>query len=278
MSERLPSGHRFYDAEGLGWTWADDVPLNWQDQHDDDAADEPIDFDAVPTQQELEAGETGGVVVSLIDEPHAIALPEIYEPGYAYPVIVWFHAAGGSEDDVFPALSEISERNYLAVALRGDRLGEAGAEWSTAETSASVLADKLEGLLDRMGTKFAIQRDRVYLAGVGSGGTTALELLLERPESFAGAACLGGAFPALAQPLAKFRGLRGRRVLLSTTLDCTDVKVVDMVDAGRILYSAGMSVGTRIYKQSEELPSSKMFRDIDHWIMDGIASAVRVES
>lgn len=278
MSERLPSGHRFFDVEGQGWTWspASDAELEWRSHETSAYDDEPIDFDAVPTLEELEAGAEAGPVVSLVDEPHAIALPEVYEPGYSYPLIVWFHAPGGSEDDVFRVLPEISERNYLALAIRGPRETETGPEWTTAESGTAALAAKLEEAIARMAAKFSINTDRVYLAGVGSGGTTALELLLERPELFAGAASLGGGFPPVTQPLAHFRGLRGRRILLSTTLDSPDVRVVETVATGRLLYAAGMQVGTRIYQQSGGRITNKMLRDIDHWIMDSIASAVRV--
>ncbi|MDZ4683952.1 MAG: hypothetical protein SH850_02610, partial [Planctomycetaceae bacterium] len=103
-------------------------------------------------------------------------------------------------------------------------------------------------------------------------------LLLQRPEAFAGAACLGGEFPHLAHPLAKFRGLRGRRVLLATSLDCPNVKITDLVNSGRLLYSAGVQVGTRIYQQPGGVPTPKMLRDLDAWLMDGIASAVRVSA
>ena len=278
MSERLPPGHRFFDVQGGNWTWSETSldSLTWQSEEEPGWDDAPVDFEAIPTHAELAAGEETGPAISLVDEPHAIALPEVYEPGYSYPVIVWFHAAGGNEEDIFSVLPDISERNYIAIAIRGPRECGTGAEWTTAEQGAGALADKLAGAIERLVRKFAINTDRIFLAGIGSGGTTALELLLERPELFAGAASLGGAFPSLIQPLARFRGLRGRRVLLSTALNSPDVKVVDMVTTGRLLYSAGMHVGTRIYHEADSLPTSKMLRDIDHWIMDGISSAVRV--
>lgn len=278
MSERLPTGRRFFDVDGLGWTWANDDcdSLGWSSETDSGWDSATIDFDSVPTLDELEAGADDGPVISLVDDPHAIAMPEVYEPGYAYPLIVWFHAAGGNEEDIFRVLPDISERNYLALAIRGDRCSEAGHEWSTGELGPAALADKLESAIATMRQKFSIHPDRVFLAGVGSGGTTALELLLERPEAFAGAACLSGSFPQLTQPLARFRGLRGRRLLLSTKLDNPEVKVVEMVHTGRLLYAAGMHVATRIYQENDDQPTTKMLRDIDHWIMDSISSAVRV--
>lgn len=279
MSERIPSGHRFFNGAGGHWMWTDEVEAHagWHATQVDAAWDDtPIDYDTIPTLEELEAGDSDGPVVSLVDEPHAIALPDVYEHGYSYPLIVWFHEAGGNEEDIFRVLPEISERNYLAMALRGDREVEGGFEWSASDIGVAALAEKLEAAIDRLAEKFAIHRDRVYLAGVGSGGTTAMELLLEKPEAFAGAACLGGAFPQLEQPLARFRGLRGRRALLTTSTETTDVKVADLVAAGRLLYSAGMQVGTRIYQPNGANTPRKMLREIDHWIMDGISSAIRV--
>jgi phospholipase/carboxylesterase len=279
MTDPIPSGHRIFDVDGSCWVWADEEPLwsesAWDGGDDRDPA--PIDFDAIPTHAELAAGIATGPEVSLVDEPHAIALPDVYEPGYCYPLLIWFHDDGGSEEDVFDVLPRISERNYLALAIRGNRpSGSHRAAWSVDEDGAESLLDKLEQAIDRMGDQFSINRERVYLAGVGSGGTTALELLLQRPEAFGGAACLGGEFPQLAHPLAKFRGLRGRRVLLSTSLDCPRVKITDLVNSGRLLYAAGVQVGTRIYQQPGGVPTPKMLRDVDAWIMDGIASAVRV--
>jgi len=281
MTDPLPTGHRIFDADGSRWVWANESPAwsdsDWGGGRDDEPA--PIDFDAIPTHAELAAGMATGPVVSLLDEPHAIALPDVYEPGYAYPLLVWFHDEGGREEDVFNILPQISERNYLAMAIRGNvAVGERRASWSVDEAGAEALLDKLNEAIERMADQFSIHHERIYLVGAGSGGTTALELLLQRPEAFAGAACLGGAFPQLAHPLAKFRGLRGRRVLLATSLDCPNVKITDLVNSGRLLFSAGVQVGTRIYQQQGGSHASKMLRDVDRWIMDGISSAVRVSA
>ncbi|MBI1347497.1 hypothetical protein GC163_14555 [bacterium] len=278
MSERIPTGHRFYDRDGGQWMWTDEVEahVGWQVAQAEAAWEETtIDYDSIPTLEELESGENTGPQVSLVDEPHAIALPDVYEQGYSYPLIVWFHEAGGNEEDIFRILPEISERNYLAISIRGDREVNGGFEWTTG-IGVAALAEKLEAAIERLAEKFSINRDRVYLAGMGSGGTLAMELLLEKPEAFTGAASLNGTFPQLAQPLAHFRGLRGRRALLTTSNESTDVKVADLVAAGRLLYSAGMEVGTRIYQSQGPVTYRKMLREIDHWIMSGIRSAVRV--
>jgi phospholipase/carboxylesterase len=271
MTDHIPSDGWSFDKRGPWWEhprcsdpWAA-------------AAATELDFDEIPTRDELESGAATCPLISVSDVPHAIALPDVYEPEYSYPLIVWLHAAGGSEDDVFDVLPQISERNYLALALRGNVELPHGAAWSTSAEGALELAQRIEDAVTSLAEYLQIHPERVYLAGVGTGGTTALELMLQRPELYAGAMCLGGAFPDVHLPLARFRGLRGRRVLLATTLECREVRVVDLVASGRLLYTAGMQVGTRVYQQgADSIPTPKMLRDIDHWLMDGIQSAVRV--
>src|SRR5690348_7083348 len=66
--------------------------------------------DAVP---EFPITELPGVEV-----PHRICLPQNYEPGYSYPLIVWLHDQGCDAEEVDDVLPRISERNYLGVALQ----------------------------------------------------------------------------------------------------------------------------------------------------------------
>uniref|UniRef100_A0A7C4QR05 Uncharacterized protein n=1 Tax=Schlesneria paludicola TaxID=360056 RepID=A0A7C4QR05_9PLAN len=268
MNERLPSPGRFFDW-GIRWQ----LPAAFDDGLDDEAA-ASLDVDQVPTRDELEAGVTGPVI-SVSEGPHAIALPEVYEPGYAYPLIVWFHPSGSTEEELFDVLPQISDRNYVALALRGNVEFGHGADWSTAG-GALETARRVEEAVERLKQFLNIHPQRIILAGYGSGGTTALEVLLQSPEAFHGAACLAGAFPNIEFPLARYRGLRGRRVLLATTLDCREVRVADFVTSGRLLYTAGMQVATRVYQEGGGTAKARMLRDVDHWIMDGIQSAIKV--
>ena len=51
--------------------------------------------------------------------PHIVVSPIHYESGYAYPLIVWLHDAGKSEQEIVEVAPKISSRNYVAVAPRG---------------------------------------------------------------------------------------------------------------------------------------------------------------
>src|SRR5687768_10615004 len=53
------------------------------------------------------------------DSPHCLMSPVHYEPAYAYPLLVWLHSAGTSEREVQQIVPLISERNYVALGVRG---------------------------------------------------------------------------------------------------------------------------------------------------------------
>ena len=55
------------------------------------------------------------------DFAHALFAPIHYEPGYAYPLIVWLHGCGGDERQLRQLMPLLSLRNYLAVARAGCR-------------------------------------------------------------------------------------------------------------------------------------------------------------
>lgn len=210
-----------------------------------------------------------------LDIAHHVAVPEGYEPTYAYPLIVWLHDDGAEETEICDVLPRISDRNYLGVSLRGNVIRESGFGWTTANGGLSLIVGQLNELLSAVQRQFSIHTHRIYLAGFGTGGTVAWEILLRQPRDWSGAICLSADFPQIDHPLAMFRQLQQRRLLLSTGLDGTGDLVKQMVDAGRLMYSAGMEVGTRVYDAGRRTPSDKMLRDVDRWVMDCIATAIR---
>ena len=210
-----------------------------------------------------------------LDFPHRICLPEGYEPGYAYPLLVWLHDDGADERELDDVLPRISNRNYLGVSLRGNLTQEPGSGWTTADAALLSIIDDVHKLVAAAEDRFLIHADRVYLAGHGTGGTLAWEILLRQPSQWAGAICLSADFPQIDHPLAMFRHLQRRRLLLSTGLDRPAAQVKQLIGAGRLMYSAGLEVGTRIYDSGRRGPSDKMLRDVDRWVMDSIATAVR---
>src|SRR6516162_943542 len=46
-------------------------------------------------------------------------VPRQYEPNYAYPLLVLFHARGTDEEQLVRAMPALSWRNYIGLGLRG---------------------------------------------------------------------------------------------------------------------------------------------------------------
>lgn len=210
-----------------------------------------------------------------VETPHRLCLPANFEAGYSYPLIVWLHDDGCDADEIDGVLPRISERNYLAIAPQGNVLRAVGRGWSTDNDRLSEILTDLHQLVVSVEDQCRIHWDRMYLAGFGVGGSLAWEILLREPTRWAGAICLSGDFPKMKHPLARFRELQQRRLLVSTGLDCPSQQVSQLINSGRLMYSAGLEVGTRIYDTGRKSPTDKMLRDVDRWIMDSIATAVR---
>ena len=206
------------------------------------------------------------------DRPHAVYLPENYEPAYAYPLVVWFHDDGGSEADLRRVMPQISNRNYIGVALRGNTSLEKGHGWSLDDAGVTSIVDDVRAVAVSLRREYHIHSERIYLAGYGSGATAAVEVMLRQPEWFGGVLSLNGGLPKIDQPLGSLPELKDKRILIATTVNSQTTKVGDVVAAGRLLYAAGMQVGTRVYQDSGHRPSKKMLRDIDSWLMDDICT------
>src|SRR5258706_14285385 len=51
-------------------------------------------------------------------------IPQRYEPNYAYPLLVLFHARGGDEQQMVRSMPALSGRNYVGLSLRWPEAGD----------------------------------------------------------------------------------------------------------------------------------------------------------
>src|SRR4051794_41904352 len=74
-------------------------------------------------------------------------LPTGYEPRYPYPLLVFFHGHGGSEEQILRLAPRLSRRNYICISLRGpDTLGaradgRMGYTWGPDGTANTLVED-----------------------------------------------------------------------------------------------------------------------------------------
>jgi phospholipase/carboxylesterase len=145
-------------------------------------------------------------------QPVAVFTPQGYEPNYAYPLIVWFHDVGESEQVLRHVMPVMSDRNALGLALRGERPRRNGFDWVAGRTSQRERA--LEAAVRDFKREFHVHTERVVLAGRGTGATAASELFFARPDWYGGLALFDAPAEAIAVDLTRREELVGKPVLL----------------------------------------------------------------
>lgn len=211
---------------------------------------------------------------------HASFVPLHYEPNYAYPLLVWLHGMGQSEQQVRTVVPGISVRNYVAVAPRCRWAGPRGEGTPRPRTELAnpspeeVTELEHEVLACIQGTRerFHISPQRIFVLGSDYGGTMALRIAMMHPERFAGAVSIGGGFPRGNTPLARIRQARRVQVLIEHRRRDSSYREAAVCDDLRLLHSAGMSVTLRQYPCGDTI-SSQMLADVDPWIMQQVTGA-----
>jgi phospholipase/carboxylesterase len=219
-----------------------------------------------------------GVIPWAWDEPAATVetrvqtfAPQGYEPGYAYPLLVWLHDAGSNERALPLVMKHVSVRNYVGVAPRGaageQRDGDRG--WAPDPDGVESAEQAVAHAIATAGERFHVHAQRVFIAGLGQGGTMALRLALTRPEWFAGAASFDGALPSGNQPFSRINKARRVPLLLAASRDSERYREPRVCQDLALLHAAGCQVAVRQYPGCEELTTA-MLSDLDRWMMDRV--------
>ena len=209
----------------------------------------------------------------------SVFTPLHFEPNYAYPLLIWLHGEDENEMHLRQVMPKISMRNYAAVAPRGTlSLDEQQSpQWSETFSWSLRNGDYCEAIervcmaIERAEERFNIDKDRIFLAGKGTGGTMALQIGMTLPEMFSGVVSVGGPLPRRDALLAHLNKSRHLPVLLSVDRDNDQYPDTMVCEDLRLLHIAGMTVTLRQYPAGEVLRDS-MLSDIDQWIMDVLAS------
>lgn len=207
--------------------------------------------------------------------PNAVYLPQPYEPKYAYPLIVWLQPVGCRMAPLHQVMPVLSERNYLgtisrlalsvadpskSLALAGTSMGSAGGR---AAIPWNWLQEVRRDVLNAR-RQFHVHSERIYLAGIGAGATAAIQLLLNKPEWFAGAIALDPTISSDQVSLSQFRGLSGKRLFTSSKAGNSAV-----TEIGEVCHLAGMSVTQKNYRTPQSL-HRRVLLDVDSWMMSSI--------
>ncbi|MGL4423331.1 MAG: alpha/beta hydrolase [Gemmataceae bacterium] len=208
--------------------------------------------------------------------PIRMMAPENYEPGYAYPLVVFYHPAGGNEEHVMQVGRKMSRQNFIFLSLRGPEArgrrpdGKAGFGWHHAG-GAPMLAEYLRLTVALARSTYHIHSERVYLAGIGEGAQAAFRTAFEMPDQIAGVVALNGGLPRVkaGQPTFRMKDVRGMRIFLARGDSHTSYTRTDAVQDYRALYAAGANVQQREYAVGNKL-HGQMLRDVNQWIIGNV--------
>lgn len=204
------------------------------------------------------------------DRPVRTFLPTDYQPRYPYPLVVTFHAAGGSEEAGAKLLPRISRRNYLGLSLRGPHSDGRGFGWADADTD--TLADYLLAAVEQTRRTYHVHSERVFLLGVGDGATAAYRVGLRLADRVAGVVALNGLMPKPnGQPLMNLGTVRGLPVFIGHGVANPVVPYATAERDFRLLYAAGADVKLTGYPTTQKL-HAHMLRDVNRWVMGGVTA------
>ena len=126
------------------------------------------------------------------EEPteYAVRLPPEYHPLRSYPAIVALHSGQGPQSAIEAWAAEAARRGYVVIAPEYNVAGQPPDYRYTPSEHAAV-----ELALRDARRRYAIDSDRVFVAGQLTGGNMAWDMALGHPDLFAGAVVVSG-FPA----------------------------------------------------------------------------------
>jgi phospholipase/carboxylesterase len=204
-----------------------------------------------------------------LGDPIATFTPIHYEPGYAYPLVIWLHSSMGNERELRQVMPLVSVRNYVGAAPRGSALAGRRQEccWQQTHQGIEAAENQVAECIEVVRRQFSIHHQRIFLAGCGSGGTMAVRVAWNDPGRFAGVIAINGPLPTQLQPLGRVNELRRVPCLLVSSRDSDAYPANQVCSDLRLLHSAGCTVALRQYPGSDDL-TSKMLSDVNHWLMD----------
>jgi phospholipase/carboxylesterase len=194
-------------------------------------------------------------------------LPAGYEPRYPYPLLVFFHGHGGTEEQILRLAPRLSRRNYISIGLRGpvstDPRG--GYSWG-GSAYLPLVEDYLVRAVLQTRRTYHVHSERIYLAGFAEGATLAYRLGLDLAGRVAGVISFNGCMPRHQRPLLRLPEARDLRVFIAHGIANAVVPLSLARDDARLLASAGLAVNLHTYPTNHRLHPD-MLRDLNRWII-----------
>lgn len=210
---------------------------------------------------------TSEVPTSVQPLPVRTFLPAGYEPRYPYPLLVFFHGHGGTEEQILRLAPRLSRRNYISIGLRGPvpASSTGGYSWGSS-AYLPLVEDYLVRAVQQTRRTYHVHSERIYLAGFGEGATLAYRLGLGLAGRVGGVISFNGCMPRHSRPLLRLPEARALRVFIAHGIANALVPFSMARDDARLLASAGLPVDLHTYPTNHRLHPD-MLRDLNRWII-----------
>lgn len=214
-------------------------------------------------------------VAAVNDWPLRTFLPIGYEPNYPYPLLVFLHGQGSSEEQILRLAPRLSRRNYICIAPRGPHVlasrndGRPTFGWGPEGHDDPLVEEYIFRAIEQTRRYLHIHSERIYLAGFREGAAMAYRLGLMYPERFGGLISLNGMMPRHGAPRLRLPEVRKLKVMIGHGIANAIVPMSMAKQDYRLFYTAGLSVDFRTYATTHRIHPD-MLRDIDRWVQDHI--------
>jgi len=203
--------------------------------------------------------------------------PEHYEPGYAYPLVIWLHPDGGSEHDLHGVMPQVSLRNYLGLSFRAPTIDPAapdnGYHWPNSHLFVKQFAETIQQTVQELKKVLNIHERRIYLVGTGTGCSVATKLMMLAPHFYAGAALFNGCFNKTDFQSTTTVNLKGKRILVDPRIANDADSPVSSQWVTRMWETTGAETQAVNSLKAEMIDESELLFILDRWIMEGTSTA-----
>jgi phospholipase/carboxylesterase len=175
---------------------------------------------------------------------HRLFIPEKYEPGYDYPLVVWLHSDASCELELDNVMMALSSRNYVAIAPRANlkcRGNGRRFRWGDFNADGAVAEDLVWDSVQAIASRVSVNTNKIFLAGFGSGGSMAQWIGLKYASQIAGVVSLSGSFPKAPTVLSNWKRARELQVLFAQRQGSTICSEDELLRAVRISHQSGLA-------------------------------------
>ena len=234
---------------------------------------------------EMDFGSTQHVGECQFEKPAVSCfLPARYESGHSYPLVIWLHSTGSCQTQLNSVMPRISDQNYVGVSLAGTECISSDSDqtdtntgngrecfgWLQSSNAIEFTIDQIGLLRDNVSRRFNIDLQRVFIGGLGAGGTMAFRVAFEQPDWFAGVASMNGSLPSNLNPLSNWRTCRRLSVFWAHGRCSQEFPESNLCRQLRLLHVAGFDVTLRQYPCGDQFPE-QVYGDLNQWMMSELA-------